>query len=444
MRYKSLIFILLLFASRGHSQVQDSPIPGSQVFTSVDELISFAMDNSLDLENNQIKFTQAQKSRLAALISTIDVTGSLLSAQFVDNTKLGVNLFPSEIFGGTPGTFKEVQTGVQYNTGLNNYLDIKLYNPNGYNNVKLANLNIELTKSNNLIGVKQYQDNLVANYYNIVNIQKQIKNTAQNIRSSDSLLTIVEHKYREGLVKQQDVNDTKINHLQLEETYRQQQFLEEQYYLSLKTLADIPEEVGIEIRESEGSSIAGFMPPVHLNKLGIENSVLREKYAMQSLKAAKQSFLPTVSFQFSNSWNLYNTEFQPVSGNWINSNYVGLKLNIPIPNSQQVANKYNAQFDYEIAANNTTKERNKSILQVKKYESEFLQAQSQIRSNEEILKIQRDTYAKNLNLYDEGIVGLDVTIQSLNAVFAAEHNLITAVSNLDLVNAKINVNNKIN
>jgi len=220
MRYKSLIFILLLFASRGHSQVQDSPIPGSQVFTSVDELISFAMDNSLDLENNQIKFTQAQKSRLAALISTIDVTGSLLSAQFVDNTKLGVNLFPSEIFGGTPGTFKEVQTGVQYNTGLNNYLDIKLYNPNGYNNVKLANLNIELTKSNNLIGVKQYQDNLVANYYNIVNIQKQIKNTAQNIRSSDSLLTIVEHKYREGLVKQQDVNDTKINHLQLEETYR--------------------------------------------------------------------------------------------------------------------------------------------------------------------------------------------------------------------------------
>jgi len=182
----------------------------------------------------------------------------------------------------------------------------------------------------------------------------------------------------------------------------------------------------------------------HLNKLGIENSVLREKYAMQSLKAAKQSFLPTVSFQFSNSWNLYNTEFQPVSGNWINSNYVGLKLNIPIPNSQQVANKYNAQFDYEIAANNTTKERNKSILQVKKYESEFLQAQSQIRSNEEILKIQRDTYAKNLNLYDEGIVGLDVTIQSLNAVFAAEHNLITAVSNLDLVNAKINVNNKIN
>jgi len=443
MRYKSLIFIFLLFTNHSYSQIEHSFESESKVFTSVDDLIKYAMDNSVDIENNEIRFSQAQKSRLAALISTIDITGNLLSAQFVDNTKLGVNLFPSEIFGGTPGTFQEVQTGVQYNTALNTFIDIKLYNPNGYNNVKLADINIELTKSNNLISLKQYHDNLVASYYNIINVQKQIENTKQNIVTSDSLLTIVNNKYDEGLIKQQDVNDTKINHLQIEETYRQLIFLQEQYYLSLKTLADIPEEVNIEIDESKDASIPVVVPTILLNRLAIENSELREKYALQSLKSAKQSFLPTVSLQFSNSWNLYNTEFKPLSGNWINSNYFGLKLSVPIPNSQQISNKYNAQFDHEIAANNIMRERNKSLLEVKKYESEFLQAQSQIRSNEEILAIQRDTYSKNINLYKEGIIGLDATIQSLNAVIAAEYNLITSQSNLKLVNAKINVNNNI-
>lgn len=443
MRYKSLIFILLLFVSHGYSQIGDSSKTEVTVFTSVDELISYSVDKSVDIKNNEIRFSQAQKSRLAALVSTIDVTGNLLSAQFINNTKLGVNLFPAEVFGGDPGTFREVQTGVQYNTAINNFIDIKLYNPNGYNNVKLANINIELTKSNNLLSLKQYQDNLVANYYNIINIQKQIQNTVQNIATSDSLLTIVKNKYEEGLIKQQDVNDANINHLQIQETFRQLNFLQEQYYLTLKTLADIPAEVKIEIAEKSELSEPRIMPTIAFNMLAVENSQLRERYARQSLKAANQSFLPTVSFQFSNSWNLYNTEFKPLSGNWINSNYFGLKLNVPIPNSQQITNKYNADFDYQVAVNNTLKERNKSILEVKKYESEYRQAQSEIQSNEEILAIQRDTYSKNLNLYKEGIVALDVTIQSLNTVIATEYNLITAVSNLELVNAKININNNV-
>jgi len=413
MRYKSLILILLLFASSGYSQITDSMEPKSRVFSSVDDLISFATDNSLDLENNKIyqHHRYYRQSPLCAVSKQYQIRGQPFS-----------------------------QRNIWWYTGY--FSRSANFNPNGYNNVKLADINIALTKSNNLLSLKQYQDNLVANYYNIINIQKQIQNTEQNIATSDSLLAIVNNKYEEGLIKQQDVNDTKINHLQIEETYRQLNFLQEQYYLSLKTLTDIPEKVNIEIVEKEEDSKLSEMPNIRLNKLGIENAALREKYAKQSLMAAKQSFLPTVSFQFSNSWNLFNTEFKPLSGNWINSNYFGLKLNIPIPNSQQIANKYNAQFDFEIAANNTLKEKNETILEVKKKESEYLQAQSQIRSNKEILHLQKDTYAKNLNLYEEGIVSIDLTIQSLNAVIAAEYNLITSISNLELVNAKINVNNK--
>ena len=164
---------------------------------------------------------------------------------------------------------------------------------------------------------------------------------------------------------------------------------------------------------------------------------------MQNLKTAKQSFLPTVSLQLSNSWNLYNQEFKPVSGNWINSNYVGLSLNVPIPNSKQFSNKNNAEFEYQIATNNTRQERNKAELEVQTLWSEFRQALAEIDSNQKILDIQKDIYNRNRNLYVEGIIGLDATIQSLNAVITAEYDLTSSQVNLALIRANINVNNKV-
>ena len=103
---------------------------------------------------------QAKKAKLAAALGTIDMNGALLSAQFTDNTTLGVNLFPAEIFGGEPGTFKEVQMGVRYNTNLTNYADIKLVNPAGWSNLKLSKINIDLTSSNNQLTLKNLQENI--------------------------------------------------------------------------------------------------------------------------------------------------------------------------------------------------------------------------------------------------------------------------------------------
>lgn len=425
----------------GQQEFTEAEQSTMQSFTTVAKLIDYAMKNSIDLENNQIRIDQAKKDRLSALVGIIDVTGNLLSIQLTNNTNLGVNLFPAEIFGGDPGTFREVEMGVQHNTNLTSYLDIKLFNPTGYNSLKLADINIELADANQQISIHKYQENLVASYFNIINIQKQIENTTLSIATSDSLSTIVKHKYEEGLVKQQDVNDTKVNHIKLEESKRQLEYLLEQYYLSLKMLLDIGEDVNIVINDESKIESPELVPSIVVNDLSVKHSLLQEQYALQNLKSSKQSFLPTISLQLSNSWNLYNTEFTPFSGNWINSNYIGLRLNIPVPNSKQLSNRINAEYEYKIAANKTLEEKNKSELEVKTLQSEYRQAKSQIQTNKEVLRIQADTYARNRNLYNEGVVGLDVTIQSMNSVLTAKYELTTATVNLAMIQEKININN---
>ncbi|MFT7155918.1 MAG: outer membrane protein TolC [Parvicella sp.] len=410
-------------------------------FNNLNDLISYAHQQSTTLQTNSIKTDQAKKAKLAAALGTIDVTGSLLSAQITDNTKLGISLFPAEIFGGAPGTFKEVQTGIQYNTNLNSYIDVKLINPAGWANLNLAKINIDLTEMNNQISQKNLSENIANNYYNILNLKEQIASSKKNIAISDTLFQITQQKYKEGLVKQQDVNTAKVNLINMQENSNQLEYLLEQYYISLKLLCDAPENVTIQITENVVKDKLTEKPNVLINDLQINYSSLQERYALSNLQSAKLAFAPTLSLQFSNSFNLYNSELTPFSGNWINSNYIGLRLNIPIPNTLKISKNYNAQFEYQIATKKTEQAQNSASLEKQTLENDYKKVISQVNSNTEILRLQNDTYVKNQNLYTEGVIGLDDVINSFNSKVNAEYNLITSEVNVQLVIAKININN---
>lgn len=418
--------------------------PGSsQVFTSLEQVLAYTTDNSLSLKNQEIKMDQAKKAKLAAVLGTIDVTGALLNAQFTDNTTLGVNLFPAEIFGGEPGTFKEVQMGVRYNTNLTNYADVKLVNPTGWSNLKLSKINILLTSSNNQLSVKALQENIAKNYHNIVNLQEQIASSQQHLVIADTLYQITQNKFEEGLVNQQDVNDSKVNWLNSKENISQLEYLLEQYYISLKLLCDMPEHEQIEIQQISRSRQEIEAPNVLLNELQLRNSILQEQYARTAYKSSKAAFLPTVSLQLSNSNNLYNTEFKPLSGDWINSNYIGLNLSIPIPSSQRISQKYNAQYDYQMAINNTEQAAIQADLHRQSLQSEYEQAVSQARTNQEILNLREDSFKKNQQLYQEGLISLEVVLNSFNSMVSAEYNLISSDVNVELSRSNININNTI-
>ncbi|MEM6347090.1 MAG: TolC family protein [Bacteroidota bacterium] len=446
-RILSLSLALLLGVNVALGQTSmSSPatdLGSTRVFNELEDLLDYTDKQSVSLKNNAIQLDQAKKAKLAAVYGTIDVTGSLLSAQFTNNTQLGVSLFPAEIFGGEPGTFREVEMGVQYNTNLTSFADVKLVNPAGWSDLKLAKVNIDLTNSNNQLSLKQMQESVAANYYNIVLIQEQIRSTEQNLAVADTLHQITTQKFEEGLLSQIDVNESKINYLNTEETIAQLEYLLEQYYISLKILCDIPENETISITELKRSPQEAMGPTVALNQLSLSNALLREEYARQSYKGAKAAMMPTLSLQLSNSYNLYNTEFEPFTGNWINSNYIGLNLSVPIPNAKRISQSSMAKYDQQMAINNTEQARNQAILDQQNLEADYKKALSQFEADEEVLALRKDSFAKNQELYKEGLVSLEVVLNSFNAMVNAEYSLIASDVNIELSIANININNNI-
>ena len=416
-------------------------IQAQQKFENLETLLSYADTKSISIKANDIRLLQAKKTLLASKLAIADPMVNV-SGSFTDNTRLPVNILPAEILGGNPGEFREVQFGVQYNTNSTQNVDIKLLNLEGWKNYKLAEINIQISESDNKLNRKNLYDNIASAYYNIVQLNTQLESTKQNLSIADSLLALAQRKYKQGIVKQQDVNDSKVNYLTIKENIRQIEFLVKQNYTTLKILSDIPETENIEISEKNTPVADVQRPVVELNSLIIENNRLKELSAFTTIQKTKKAFAPTASLVLNNAFNLYNNDFSILSGKWITSNYVGLRINLPLPNANTLSNKFKAQFDYDLARKNSEQAQIKADLTIRQLETDWEKAISQTKNYTEIVEIQRETYVKNRNLYNEGLISIDRVLNSFNALTNAIYSLNSSKVSISLAQAKIDINNK--
>jgi outer membrane protein TolC len=433
------IFILISFFACSKNAIAQNK------FSNLEELLSFVKTKSITLQQSEIKMTQAKKAKLAAIIGVLDPT-NVNSFTVNNNLRQQVLVVPSEAFGGASGGFNELTIGTKYVNTLNVNLDIKLINLAGWENLKLAKINIQKNEVDNKLNEKILYENIASAYYNIINIQEQVKQNEQNLKSASTLFKTSENKYVLGLVKQQDVNDAKASFLTTQENNNQLFYLETQNILLLKILCDIPENESIEIVDNNVIKTIQEKPSAVFNDLSFKSNELREKYALANYKQNKLSLLPTASFVFSNNVQQNTSNFQlfDSSVKWINSYFVGLKLSFGLPTAKSISQVYNAKFDYQLAQKNSEQSKIKSEIEFKQLNVDYEKAISQAKANDKIFKLRKDTYDKNQKLYSEGLIGIDQTLNSYNAMVNANYNTISSLINIQLAQSRIDINNKIN
>lgn len=419
-------------------------VQSQKIFTSVDSLLNYAASKSISVQSGYVRLDQAKKAKLASILSIPDVSGNA-SFSYTHNTKLPVSLFPAEVFGGQPGTFREIQSGIPYVTNVNENVDIKLLNLKGWENLKLYKLNIESNISDNKVTLKSLLENVSATYYNILSLQKQLASTIENVATSNNLLEITQSKYNAGMIKQQEVNDANISYLTTKEDRNQIEYLIRQQYLTLKTLCDIPEQEEIEIVNVSPLTTTDVHPSVEPNNIGLNNSLFKEKVALSTYKQQKYSLYPTISFFQSYTTQQNNTRGKLFdnSVNWIPSSYIGLRLSVPIPSSSSISQVSKAKYDYLLAQKDTEQQKIKSALEVRQLQVDYDKAVSQAAANQEIFLLRKENYEKYLNLYKEGLTGLEQTLDSFNGMVSSHYNLVSSQVSVLAAKTKIDINNRI-
>ena len=410
-------------------------------FHTLDEVLAFAKEKKVSFRNDIIQQNLAELTRKTAVGNAFNPRIPV-SAQVIDNMNLQTNYIPAEVFGGLPGSFREITMGLQYVSTFSIQPQFDIINLGNISRIKLAKTNQELVANQQKINEWTIYDQLNGIYFNILSFQGQQQMVEQNIVIAKQILTIVNNRFEEGIVRKQDVNEAEVNLIRLQDQLSQLQFniQIQQQNLALFFENEVNPILNQNIRDFDHKQILTEAN----NNLWVNHYQLREKVAEQEWKAAQKQQLPVLGFVSSFNWqNLSNESFFHPNSNWIRYNYVGLRLSWDLPTT---VSKYSAvkekKMQWQMAENDRThflrenETRNSNLL------VEYEKASSQLENFKKIQTLKEDTYQKYFDQYQENILPLDKLLTAQTDMLLSQLNVITALAGIGFSENKIIINNK--
>lgn len=433
MRKEFLIFFLVLGGFNAFSQEE-------KVVHSLPEILQLSKEKNYALRNATLQTQLANLTKKTAIGNVLNPRIPA-SAQTLNNFEQQVSFLPGPIFGLPEGTFKEVTMGQQYTSTFSVQPQFDILNFGSIAQIKSAKINEQLVENQNKLNEQNIYNQINGVYFNLLSFEAQKKIIIENIKLAENLVLINQNKFNEGIIRKQDVNEAeanlitlqdKLSQLVLNEKIQKQSlalFFENEF--DLKLTEDLNNYENIEELVSTNANFKS------------ENYKLQYQMMQQDLKLARLQQLPILSFISSFNWqNLSNENYFDASSNWVNFNYVGLKVTWDFPtNVQKLSTVYNKKIQLNQLKNNADHAEKENEFANKQLEIEYEKAIEQFKNFKKIYVLKKDTYEKNFNQYQEHILPLDKLLISQNDLLISEINMVNALANIGFSKNKIVINN---
>lgn len=435
---QSILIVLtcFLFVQTGKAQTELK-------FSSLVSLLDYAEQNSVTIKTSEQQVLLAKWQKISAQAGIVNFR---MPSNFnmTNNTTLPASFLPGEAFGGAAGTFKEVTIGQQYIGNLNFAPQIDIINPSAWAKLQSANKNSELTAVNNLLSKKLLFESISAVYHNMVSLQEQIELTQKSLLIADTLFINMEKKYSEGIVRQQDLNDAKINKLTLADKLNQLKISLQQQSLSLKILCDIPENITILIDEPLDYNLNIVEGLQVDNQLLYKSSLLKYDIAKAELNANHLMQLPTLSFIYYDAWQQNsNNQFFDNDARWLNSQYIGLKLSMTFPDVNRFTQANLSKINSTIALQNAEHSKLQNENNNQKLVLDFVKAYSQFETAKQIFELKEQNYNLAKNQFEMDILSSDKLLIAFNDMINSRLNYSSTLANLRYLKSTIDINNTV-
>lgn len=432
-RKELLLFFLVFCGFNSFSQEE-------KVVHSLPEVLQLSKEKNYALQNATL---QTQLARLTKKTAIGNVLNPRIpaSAQALNNFEQQVSFLPGPIFGLPEGTFKEVTMGQQYTSTFSVQPQFDILNLGSIAQVKSAKINEELVENQNKLNEQTIYNQINGVYFNLLSYDAQKKIIQENIKIAENLVLINQNKFNEGITRKQDVNEAEANLIALQDKLTQLVFNEKLQKQSLALFFENELELKLTEKLSNYENIEEIVTTN--SNFKSENYKLQYQMMQQDLKIARLQQLPVLSFISSFNWqNLSNENYFDANSNWVNFNYVGLKVTWDFPtNVQKLATVYNKKIQLNQLKNNADHAEKENELANKQLEIEYQKAIEQFKNFKKIYVLKKDTFEKNYNQYQEQILPLDKLLISQNDLLISEINMVNALANIGFSKNKIVINN---
>jgi outer membrane protein TolC len=430
--YTSFVFLIFFSVINGQEKRE---------FTSFKEVLEYVKATNHQFKNAEWQIRLADLTRKTAKLNLLNPKIPA-SAQVLDNITQQVSFLPGQIFGQPQGTFKEVTIGQQYASTFSVQPQFDIINLANYAQIKSAKTNQLLVENQNKINEQNVYDQINMVYFNILSFNEQKKILEENIVIATDILRIIQNKFTEGIARKQEVNEAETNLISLQDKLQQ---IELNTEIQVQTFnLFIENSVKATLSEDLWTYENSNSPLTTQNSLLAENAKLQYELSEQEYKGLKFQNYPVLSFISSFNWqNLSNDFAFSKNSDWINFNYIGLKLSYDLPTTvTKYSNLKSKKIQLEIAKNNqefSKKENeNKNKQMILEYEKALLQNEN----FRKIYTLKKDTYEKNFNQFKENILPLDKLLISQNDMLTSRLNVVYSLANIGFAKAKIEISNR--
>lgn len=414
-------------------------------FTKLDSVFAYADKHSSVSKNNEQQTIYAKYQKIAALANVVNLRDPI-SYTPTNNTTLPVSFIPLGVFSPGKTGFEKITLGQQYVNTVNIQPQIDIINPGNWAQIKTTNINQELTAANNLLNKKSLYESIAACYFNICTFKEQVEITTKNLSYTDTLLQIVNNKFSQGLVTQQDVNNATINKLTLQDKLNQLNISLTQQYNSLKILCDIPMKTTVVI-EDQLNYNQPFTPDMEASsQLQAKANLLQMEYAKSDLRANRLANLPVISvlYSYSHYQNSVNQFFDTRANNpWLNSAFLGAKVTFNIPDVNHILSSRNAKINYHIALINSNHGQLQNDISNNQLNLDYEKAYSQLNVNKQIFQLKEENYKLALNQYNQSILSFDKLLIAFNDMLVSRLNYSNSLANMFYTKSKVDINNNL-
>ena len=409
----------------------------------VREAVEFALINNLDLSKTEIekKIVQAQIAEVKGrALPQINLNG-----RFTDNFSLAEQQLPAEIVGGTAGTTIGVKFGNRYQVTSGLDVQQQLLNVQLFNSLKSVKA---LEQLQNLQTLKSKEDlimNVVQVYTQIQITEKQLELLQENRSRTANLIDLSQLKLKEGIMKKLDVNQLKVNQMNLLTEIENVKYNKNESIRMLKILLNFPSDDNLELSEK----LEDANKIVIQDDLSLESNLTLQQTEQQialskiDANSVKAEFYPKLSAFFTYNYQGNTNEFKfsgPNYADQFNGTY-GLSASVPIFDGFQ---KRKRVLQKELETEKLITD--KKVL-VQNIEKEYKDAKEQIAVSETQVKNQSENMSLAIENYNgiklsfqEGIAAITELLDSEYALRQAQSNYLSAqlqlrLSELQLIKA---------
>lgn len=423
-KLKSISTLILIFSGYCNSQAQIR-------FGSLEEVFGYADQNAVSIQSardQQLIAASKNKAAKAALLPAVNA-----SAGFNDNITLQPTLVPANLFNpaAPEGTFNEYTFGRQYlySTGVQASWDV--LNFQKWFEVKTSRAAQKLSEANTRNARFQVYNQLAQTYYSILLTEKYIGIAEGNVAASDSIYRIAKDKYEAGLFTEENLNSSKIQHIQAVQQAGSLSTSLAQLYNQFQSQLNTSEQVILSGGLSAPQPISGEEESTNLihPQVQVQQAQLQLNEGQLSQSRALQYPSLTVGYQYNRNWAT-DKMFDLSAANNLPQQFWSVKLSIPVFNGLSARERI-TQAQIQLHQQQQVVDNQARVTQKEdeNLQIQFRQSMEDFKQQEAILQLQTSNDSHANDRYKSGIIGLDERLDKFQDLLLIQNQYMQSLSN---------------